>query len=50
MCDPVAGDSLLHIAARNGREAAALFLADNGANGNITNHKVRNGGKVYRAQ
>ena len=34
------GDSLLHLAARGDMEVAALFMANNGANGNISNNKV----------
>ena len=34
------GDTILHVAARAGLEAATLFLANSGANGSIANQKV----------
>ena len=37
-----AGDTILHVAARAGHEAAAMFLANHGANGSSTNKKVGN--------
>lgn len=39
--NPDTGDSLLHLAARQGFEAAAMFLAANGAKVNVANSKVR---------
>ena len=38
----VSGDTILHVAARAGHEAAAMFLANHGANGSSINKKVEN--------